>query len=345
MLAFVPLADLLERRRLIVLLMAAVTASLILAALAPTLPLLAAASFLVGLTTVAPQVLIPLAAAITEPQRRGKVIGALYTGLLLGILLARTASGFIGDRFGWRSAFWAAAAVSLLTGAVLFKTLPLSRPAEKIRYRDLLASLYTLARAHPELREASLVGALIFAAFSAFWTTLAFLLAGQPYHLGPRAAGLFGLIGAAGALVAPFAGRLADKRGPRFVVGCAIAIALLAYGVLLPGATHLAALVLGVILLDAGVQAAQVTNQTRIFALAPAAQGRMNTLYMIAYFSGGALGSLCGATAWRLAGWPGVCTSALALLTLAAALRTAAHLRTRGRSKPHDETFFTSAAS
>jgi predicted MFS family arabinose efflux permease len=338
MLAFVPLADLLERRRLIVLLMAAVTGSLVLAALAPSLPLLAAASFVVGLTTVAPQILIPLAAAVAAPERRGKVIGALYTGLLLGILLARTASGFIGDRFGWRSAFWAPAAISLLTGAVLAKTLPLSRPRETLRYRDLLASLATLLRQHPELREASLVGGLVFAAFSAFWTTLAFLLAGHPYHLGPRAAGLFGLIGATGALVAPVAGRLADKRGPRFVVGCAIAAAIFAYLVLLPGAAHLAALVLGVILLDAGVQAAQVTNQTRIFALAPAAQGRMNTLYMIAYFSGGAVGSFAGSAAWRLAGWPGVCTAGLTLLALAATLRTTAHLRANPRTPINPQT-------
>jgi predicted MFS family arabinose efflux permease len=332
MLAFVPLADLFERRRLIVLLMAAVTASLILAALAPTLPLLVAASFLVGLTTVVPQILIPLAAAIAAPEKRGKVIGALYTGLLLGILLARTASGFIGEHFGWRSAFWAAAVISLLTGLVLWKTLPLSRPPQSLRYRHLMASLFTLLRQHAELREAAFVGGMIFAAFSAFWTTLAFLLAGQPYHLGPRAAGLFGLIGAAGALIAPVAGRLADKRGPRFVVGCAIATALAAYLILWSGSIHLAALVLGVILLDAGVQAAQVTNQTRIFALAPAAQGRINTLYMIAYFSGGALGSFAGSTGWRLAGWPGVCAAGLTLLTLAAAARTAAHLRSRLRS-------------
>ena len=150
------------------------------------------------------------------------------------------------------------------------------------------------------------------------------------------------LLGAiAASLGSMVAGRLADKKGPRFVVGCAIAAALLAYLLLLPGATHLAALVIGVILLDAGVQAAQVTNQTRIFALAPAAQGRMNTLYMIAYFSGGALGSFAGATGWRFARWPGVCTAGLALLTLAAALRTAAHLR----AKPRPETLPTPAAS
>lgn len=345
MLAFIPLADLFERRRLIVLLMAAVTASLILTALAPTLPLLAAASFLVGLTTVVPQILIPLAAAIAAPEKRGKVIGALYTGLLLGILLARTASGFIGDRFGWRSAFWAAAAISLLTGLTLWKTLPLSRPPERLRYRDLMASLWTLLRTHPELREAAFVGGMVFGAFSAFWTTLAFLLAGSPYHMGPRAAGLFGLIGATGALIAPVAGRLADKRGPRFVVGCAIATALAAYLLLWPGSIHLAALVLGVIILDAGVQAAQVTNQTRIFALAPAAQGRMNTVYMIAYFSGGALGSFAGATGWRLAGWPGVCTAGLSLLALAAAARTAAHLRARRRSRPRPGTIPQPAAS
>jgi predicted MFS family arabinose efflux permease len=301
MLLFVPLGDLLERRRLIVMLMLIVAGALAAVALAPAYTWLAAASLLVGLTTVAAQVLIPLAAYLAAPGTRGKVVGSLYSGLLLGILLARTLSGSVGAHLGWRAMYWIAAVMAVSTALALAVLLP---PApiptgSPLSYKRLLASLWSLFRTQPELREAAVVGGALFGAFSVFWTTLAFFLSTPPYHYGSQAAGLFGLVGAAGALAAPAAGRLADHRGPRFVVGLAAITTLLSWVVFGLTGRHVWGLVAGVILLDLGVQAAQVSNQTRIFGLAPHAQGRLNTVYMIGYFCGGSLGSLIGAACWN----------------------------------------------
>jgi predicted MFS family arabinose efflux permease len=259
------------------------------------------------LTTVAAQVVIPLAAYLAAPGTRGKVVGMLYSGLLLGILLARTVSGSIGAHLGWRAMYWIAAAMAVSTALALVMLLPpVPFPTESpLSYKRLLASLWSLFRTQPELREAAAVGGALFGAFSVFWTTLAFFLSTPPYHYGSQAAGLFGLVGAAGALAAPAAGRLADHRGPRFVVGLAAMTTLLCWVVFGLTGRHVWGLVAGVILLDLGVQAAQVSNQTRIFSLAPHAQGRLNTVYMIGYFCGGSLGSLIGAACWNRWQWPG----------------------------------------
>ena len=187
-----------------------------------------------------------------------------------------------------------------------------------------MRSLWTLVRTQPLLREASIVGALVFASFSCFWTTLAFLLESH-YGLGAGVAGSFGVVGAAGALVAPLAGRMSDRHGPRWVVttghlSLAFSYLLLWVGVAMPGSTlmHVAALVVGVIVLDMGAQMTQVANQTRIFGLDPSARSRLNTVYMTVYFSGAALGSWLSSLAWVHWGWNGVCVLALGFMALAA---------------------------
>ncbi|HSM87607.1 MAG TPA: MFS transporter, partial [Candidatus Limnocylindrales bacterium] len=281
---FVPLGDIMERRRLVVSLFLAVACALAGAAVAPNLATLVAASFFIGLTTLIAQIMIPLASELSAPEEQGKTIGSLMSGILLGILLARTLSGSVAAHFGWRAMFWIASGLALLFAALLYVRLPHVPAHSGLSYRQLIRSIWRLAAETPRLRRISMVGALLFAGFSGFWTTLVFLLETPPYHYGSQAAGLFGLIGATGALVAPIAGRLSDTRGPRYVVGIAIGIVLASYLVFWVLGLHLPGLILGVILLDAGVQAAQVANQSRVLALRPDARNRVNTVYMICYF-------------------------------------------------------------
>ena len=332
MLLFIPLGDLVDRKRLLVALLVATSVALGAAAAAMNYTWLAVASFGIGLTTVAAQVLMPLAAHLAEPSQRGRVIGSLYTGLLFGILLARTLSGFVSAHFGWRAMFALAAIGSIALAIALWISLPhVSHGYEPgLTYPKLIASLGRLVVREPQLREACIIGGSLFGSFSAFWTTLVFLLSGAPYHYGSRAAGLFGLVGAASALIAPAAGRLADRRGSRVVIASAALVVLASWLVFWLLGLHLLGLILGVILLDVGVQAAQVSNQSRVLGLLPHARGRANTVYMIGYFTGGSLGSLLATLAWAKWNWPGVCAVG-ASLTLVGGL-TALHAV---RFKPH----------
>ncbi len=326
---FIPLGDFLDRRTLASSLFLVVACALALAAAAPSLTLLIAASFLIGLTTVIAQILIPLATELASPDEQGKTIGTIATGILLGILLARTVSGTVAEHLGWRTMFAVAAAAALLFGAILRLRLPSMPPHSQILYVDLVRSIWNLIFDLPKLRQISFVAAMFFAAFTAFWTTLTFLLQTPPYHYGAQAAGLFGIIGASGAAAAGISGRLADRRGPAFVIGIAVQIVLAAYIVFWFFGYSLWGLTAGIILLDVGVQAAQVANQTRVLGLRPEARNRVNTIYMICYFSGGSLGSLLGTSAWARFGWHGVCATGIAVTLLAAAGFAWARLRVK----------------
>ncbi|GAA4345956.1 MFS transporter [Hymenobacter saemangeumensis] len=306
MLFMVPLGDKLERKRLMLLMLLGAAACLVLAALAPTFAALVAASVLIGLFSAVPQLLVPMAAHLASEESRGRVVGRVMSGLLIGILLSRTVSGYVGAHFGWRSMFGGGAVLMVLLVAVLARALPTDRPAFTGTYGSLMKSLLTLTRTQPGLRRAALVGACLFASFSVFWTTLTFFLEGA-YRYGSDVAGFFGLIGAVGALAASWAGKAADQRGPDYAITRGIGLALAAYAVLGLGGYHLAALVVGVILLDVGVQAAHISNQASIFGLVPAARSRLNTVYMTGYFIGGSLGSVVGGLAWASGGWAGVC--------------------------------------
>jgi predicted MFS family arabinose efflux permease len=317
MLLFVPLGDTKERRSLITVLLISAAISLAFIATARNAVWLALACFVVGAMGSSVHLFLPFAAHLAAPHERGRVVGTVFSGILLGILLARTFSGIVGAHLGWR-AVYAIAAVLMMCIAILVQfTLPHSKPAVDLPYLSLLRSTVNLIRIHPQLRESAFLGASLFCCFSAFWTTLVFLLETPPYHYGSQAAGLFGLVGAAGAAGAPLVGRFSDKHGPRFAVGAALLTVFASYVVLWGTGRTLAGLIVGVLLMDVGVQAGHVANQTRIYSLAPDARSRLNMFYMVCYFAGGAAGSFLGAYAWRLRGWSGVCAFCLAVMLVA----------------------------
>jgi predicted MFS family arabinose efflux permease len=319
MLLVVPLGDMLERKRLMLWMLLGAAICLGAAALAPSFLLLAVASVLIGICSSVPQLLLPMAASLAPEADRGRIVGRIMSGLLIGILLSRTVSGYVGAHLGWRMVFEGAAGMMLALAGLLAWRLPRDRPNFQGTYASLMQSLLTLIRELPPLRRSALVGAGIFAAFSVFWTTLAFYLEGPAYHYGSDVAGFFGLVGAVGALAAPLAGKTADTKGPRYAITVGILLALVSYVVLGVGGGYLAGLVLGVILLDVGVQSAHISNQTLVFSLRPEARSRLNTVYMTGYFTGGSLGSIIGGLAWTHFGWSGVCAVGGLFIALALA--------------------------
>jgi predicted MFS family arabinose efflux permease len=327
MLVLAPLGDRFDRRLLILLQLAALGAALVAAASAPTLAVLIAASLAIGIVSTIAQQAVPFSAELAPAAERGHAVGTVMSGLLLGILLARTVSGFVAQYFGWRAVFGASVFATIALAVVVIARLPKSQPTSTLTYGKLLGSMWHLTVESRALREAAFTGGALFAAFSIFWSVLTLLLAGEPFHMGPQAAGLFGIVGAAGALAAPLAGKSADKRGPRAVISLCIGLVGLSFVVFAFSATSIAGLVIGVIVLDVGVQAAQISNQSRIYALKPEARSRVNTVYMVAYFIGGALGSGLASLAWQAMGWTGVCLAGLAATGLAGF----SHWRGRGR--------------
>jgi len=316
-LLFVPLGDVTERRGLIVKLFAAVSVALLVAGVAPSLWAMVTASIVIGMTAAVTHVIVPIAPELVEPHESGRAIGTVMTGLVLGILLARTASGWIATVIGWRGFFLLAAGFTALFVPLLRWRLPILPPVKAVSYREALGSLWKLAVEQPTLREAAAVGALVFAAFSSFWTNLAFLLGTPHYRMGAGVAGSFGVLGASGALAAAFSGRLADRKGARWVVGMGVAMSSTAFIVLWVAGYHMAGLIVGVLVLDIGQQSMHIGNQTRIFSLVVGARSRLNTVYMIVFFLGGAMGSAASAAAWTRWQWNGVCALALGFLALA----------------------------
>lgn len=313
MLFFVPLGDTRERRRLIVTLLAVESVCLAAMASAQSYLWLAAASLGIGISGAAVHLIVPFAAQLASPARRGAAVGAVLSGLLFGILLARTFSGLLGAWLGWRAIYWLASVIMLLLAVLIRLGLPRSKPKLKLSWPSLIRSSATLIRTLPVLREAATLSAILFCAFSAFWTTLVFFLETPPYHYGSGVAGLFGLVGTAGAICAPFIGRLADRYGARRNVLIALLVTVVSFVDLYLFGRHMGGLIAGVILLDIGVQAGHVSNQTRIYGLIPEARSRLNMVYMICYFAAGAIGSFAGSVLWHHFGWAGVCGLGCAL--------------------------------
>ncbi|SEO89910.1 Predicted arabinose efflux permease, MFS family [Luteibacter sp. UNC138MFCol5.1] len=306
LLFLLPLGDMLERRRLIVVQFGVLALALVIMALAPGLAVLAIASVLVGAAATVAQQIVPFAAILSAPEKRGAAIGTVMSGLLTGILLSRTLAGLVSSLAGWRAMFWLAVPLAVLGAVLMARTLPAHHPVRKVRYRELFGSLVHLWRHEPVLRRAAFTQALLFASFSAFWTTLALRLAQPPLHLGAASAGLFGIVGAVGVAMAPVAGRMADRRGPAPVIALGAASTIVAW--LVFGFWQgIAGLVVGVIVLDFGVQISLVSNQHLIYGLHPEYKSRLNTLFMTTMFVGGALGSLAASTAWGHGGWAAVC--------------------------------------
>ncbi len=316
-LLFVPLGDLLERRRLIVTMVSATAVALALAALAPTLPWLIGASFALGMSAIAAQIIVPFAAQLTPVETRGNVVGTIMGGLFIGILVARTLSGYVGATQSWRLMYWLACGVMILIAATLSKTLPRSQPSLKASYGSLMQSLVQLIRQQPVLQESSIIGAMCFGAFSAFWSTLVFLLEQPPYGYGSEVAGLFGLVGVVGAIAAPLVGKVADRSSPKRTVGFGIVTTLVSFLIFWQFGHQLWGLIVGVILLDLGVQSTQISNQTRIYSLPAHLHSRLNALYIMFYFVGGAIGSYLGAIGWNRWQWNGVCAFSIAMLLVA----------------------------
>lgn len=307
LLLIVPLADSLERKRLITVCTALSALVLFGVAQSPSVPFLIVTGFLVGMVSMTPQLSVTYAAGLATPERRGHTVGIVMSGLLIGILLSRTVSGLVSASHGWRAVYFLAGGTMLALAALLARVLPQQQPARRVPYRELLGSFWPLWRDEPVLRRHALIGALGFAAFSAFWTTLAFHLAALPAHFGSRTAGLFGLVGAAGALAAALAGRLADRLGARLLNGSALGLIVLSFVIMGFAGGSLAVLAVGVVLMDAGVQGSHISNQTRVYALSAEKRNRLNAVYMVSYFLGGAAGSALGSQAWARFGWIGVC--------------------------------------
>ena len=313
----VPLGDLMERRRLILTMLVLTAIALGAIAVSPNLTWLLVASLAIGITTIAPQLIVPFAAQLAKPEQRGKIVGMVMSGLLIGILLARTVSGFVGASLGWRAMYWLASGLMIVLALTLSRILPKSQPSLRIPYPQLIGSLFQLMQQQPKLREASLAGAMSFGAFSAFWSTLVFLLAQPPYHYGSEVTGSFGLVGVVGAAAAPLVGKLADKRNPKVTVGLGLLITTLSFLVFWVFGHQILGLIIGVILLDLGVQTTMVSNQARIYSLPSEFHSRLNAVYITFYFMGGALGSFLGAYGWSHWQWHGVCAMALMMLLVA----------------------------
>ena len=293
--------------------------ALVACAVAPTLWFFALASVAVGAASVAGQVMIPFAADLAPEERRGRVVARIMTGLLTGILLARTVSGLVAQIAGWRAIYWFSAALMVCFAVILWRALPAEGARPHQRYRDLVGGSLRLLVTEPVLRRRAWHGACAFAAFSVLWTTLAFLLSVGPYDYSNLVIGLFGLVGAGGIAAANLAGKLADSdRHTASTVGAGILLAG-SFGLLWMGRTSLAALIIGIVVLDMGTQGMQITNQAVIYALRPDARSRINSAYMVCYFIGGALGSFAAGALYGTHGWAGVCLlgTGLGLATLA----------------------------
>jgi predicted MFS family arabinose efflux permease len=300
----VSLADLIENRRLLLVTLTCTAAGLLGAAISTAGTPFFVASFVVGLCSTGAQVLIPFAAHLAPADKRGRMVGNVMAGLLTGIMLARPISLFIAASFGWRAVFWISAALMMAIAIALAKFMPRYKADSHLRYRNILLSMAGILKHMPILRWRATYQALMFAAFNMFWTAVPMMLA-ERFGMDEHAIGLFALAGAGGALVAPIAGRLADRGHTR--AASAGAMILLGLGFF---ATNWAAsagavwiLVLFTILIDAGVQANQVVSQRIIFSVPAEVRGRVNAIYMTIIFAGGAAGSLSGSLTYHWGGW------------------------------------------
>ena len=328
-----PLGDKMERKRLILILMILSTCGLLISATSQSLWMLMLGTAMTGLFSTVAQVLIPFAATLSSPEHRGKIVGTLMSGMLLGILLGRAFAGLVSSMTDWHYVYWIAASIMTIVTLLLYLSLPSYRNTININYFQLLFSIGSLYQQEPVLRIRSLLAIISFALFSLLWTPLAFVLSNTPYHYSDFIIGLFGLAGAAGALGSPIVGRLSDK-GKGFLATTIGLILLLASWLPLSLAEYsLLALILGVILLDFAVQVTHVSNMNAIYQIRPEARSRINTGYMVSYFIGGMLGSIASTYLYSNYGWIAIIISGtvlglLGLLCWLHYLKSAHHTKT-----------------
>lgn len=316
LLFLVPLGDMFERRMLIVSMTLLAAGGMLITASSQSLSMMILGTALTGLFSVVAQILVPLAATLATPDTRGKVVGTIMSGLLLGILLARTVAGLLANLGGWRTVFWVASALMALMAVALWRGLPKLKSDTHLNYPQLLGSVFSLFIHDKLLRTRALLGCLTFANFSILWTSMAFLLAAPPFSYSEGMIGLFGLAGAAGALGARPAGGFADKGKSHLTTTVGLLLLLLSWLAIWLGHTSVLALIIGILILDLTVQGVHITNQTVIYRLHPDARNRLTAGYMTSYFIGGAAGSLISASAWQHAGWAGVCLAGVTVALL-----------------------------
>lgn len=328
LLFIVPLGDKLWRKKLILVDLTLVILALLFMAFARQLTGLFVASFFIGVTSVIPQLFVPMAAELSSPDKKSVNIGMVMSGLLIGILLSRFFSGVVGELWGWRTMFEIAAGMMILAWLLVYRYLPELRPNFEGSYGSLMQSVWQLAKTQPVLQIASFRGAMGFGAMSAVFTTLVFHMEGDPFHAGSSVVGGFGLIGAVGALAAAFVGRLAQRFTRYQLIYYSLLTLLLSWVFIYFGGYTYWGLIIGIILIDLGLQSSHIMNQSDFFALPTNATNRLNTVYMVSYFIGGSLGTYLGALGWQYAGWTGVCVVG----TIFSALAFGAHvLLGRGR--------------
>nr|WP_221374223.1 MFS transporter [Actinoplanes polyasparticus] len=316
----VPLGDVVERRRLVRTILLCSAGAALLCAVAPSLGLLTGALVLLGVTAVSGQILAPLAGDLADDADRGHVVGTVISGILVGILISRTVAGLVAGVAGWRAIYVIAALIAVGSAVVLSRRIPVLPAREHIPYRSLIASVGQVLRRERTARWTVVLAATAFGAFTMFWTALTFLLSSPPYHYSVQAIGLFGIAGLAGALAAQRAGRLHDRGLSLPATGVAWALLLVAFGLALAGRNSVVAIVIAVVLLDAAAQTIGILNQTRLFALAPGARSRLNTVYVTSNFLGGAAGSATATLLWSAGGWVAVCVAGLAASAFALAV-------------------------
>jgi predicted MFS family arabinose efflux permease len=336
----VPSGDLQERRGLISVALVVTAAGLVVAAVAPGFAVFAAALALVGFSSTVAQVIVPMSASLAAESERGRVVGTVMSGLLIGILLARTVSGLLAAALGWRVVFWVAAGIMVVLAVTLRARLPRVPPTTELAYGGVLRSVLSLIAAEPVLRLRMALGFFAFGCFSTLWTSLSFLLAAPPFNYGNAIIGLFGLAGVAGALAATGAGRLADRGHGRHATWATAFVLIAAWPILYAGKTSALWLIVGIAVLDLGVQGIHISNQSAIYALAPEARSRLTTAYMVSYFLGGAALSAISSVVYASDGWDGVCVVGATTGLLALVVWAAAELRSRtqrqARQLAHD---------
>lgn len=318
LLLLVPLGDMFERRGLIVFMTLLAAGGMLITATSQSLWMMILGTALTGLFSVVAQILVPFAATLAAPEKRGKVVGTIMSGLLLGILLARTVAGLLASLGGWRTVYWVASVLMALMAIALWRGLPQVKQDSHLNYPQLLGSIFSLFIKNSLLRTRALLGCLTFANFSILWTSMAFLLASPPFNYSEGVIGLFGLAGAAGALGARPAGGLVDKGKGHHTTTIGLLLLLISWVAIAFGQFSAIALIIGILVLDLTVQGVHITNQSLIYRMMPEARNRLTAGYMTSYFIGGAAGSLISASAYQHAGWNGVCIAgaSVALLNL-----------------------------
>lgn len=316
-LTILPLGDISDRRRLITWSCAGSAASLVIMTLAPNAAVFLAANFLLGFTSIATHLQLSYAAHLAAPEKRGHAVGVVLSGLLIGIIVARTVSGFGGAWYGWRFVLLSASVVTFALAVVVRLKLPRDDESHAIGYGELLGSMPHLITSQPVLRASCVYGALTFAVFNAVWATLTFYLESPAFGMNSSSIGLFGLVAVSGAVVANLSGRLTTRIRPVSIIVGALVVMVLAFAVMFGWGGTITGLVIGMIMMDMGVQATHVGNQTRVHALNPLMRNRLHTIYMVTYFIGGAAGSAIGTWSYAGWGWAGLCFACSLLCAIA----------------------------